>query len=161
MSELTVDEFSKRIGAIVVNLQAIETTIRFFFFRKNSEEGAFPKKCGEEHVPSTSLTTYRQLRKWIRQYNSALTKDEREKYEISEDNAEIRDTIAHGRLVAPDPPSLPYTLWKFGEPVNGVVPVKFCQALTREWLDHTIKSIASDQDRVIACFRSRGYKGLG
>ena len=162
MAELTVDEFNKGIGAIVMNLQAIETTIRFFFFRKNAEQEPFPKNCGEEdYVPSTSFTTYCQLRKWIRRYNSNLTKEERLKFEVSEDNAEIRHTIAHGRLIAPDPPTLPYTMWKFGETVDGRVPDKVCQILTREWLDQTIKSIASEQDKVIACFKSRDYKGLG
>jgi hypothetical protein len=78
VSELTVDEFTKRVGGIVMNLQAIETMIRFFFFRKNSEQEPFPKECGDDYVPSTSLTTYCQLRKWIRKYNSALTKEERE-----------------------------------------------------------------------------------
>ncbi len=104
----------------------------FFLFRKNAEQEPFPKKCGEDYVPSTSLTTYCQLRKWIRRYNSNLSKEERLKYEVSEDNADIRDTIAHGRLIAPDPPTLPYTMWKFGETVDGRVPVKVCQILTRE-----------------------------
>lgn len=158
--ELSVDEFARRLGAIVMNLQAVETTIRFFFFRKNSEEGPFPKSCVEGLVPSTSLTTYCQLRKWIRKYNSCLTSEERAKFEIGENIAEIRDTVAHGRLVAPEPPSLPYTLWKFGEAVDGMVPVKFCQVLTRDWLDTTIKAIAADQDKVVACFKSRGYTGL-
>ena len=79
VSELTVDEFNKRVGGIVMNLQAIETMIRFFFFRKNAEQAPFPKECGDDYVPSTSLTTYCQLRKWIRRYNSALTKEERER----------------------------------------------------------------------------------
>jgi hypothetical protein len=126
MAELTVDEFNKGIGAIVKNFQAIETTIRFFFFRKVAEQEPFPNKCGEDYVPSTSLTTYCQLRKWIRRYNSNLTKEERVKYEVSEDNAEIRDTIAHGRLIAPDPPTLPYTMWKFGEAVDDRVTPDGC-----------------------------------
>jgi hypothetical protein len=159
MPELSVDEFNSRVGAIVMNLQALETTIRFFFFRKNSEMEPFPKACGPTEVPSTSLTTYCQLRKWIRKYNSALSKQESE-FAISEESAEIRDAIAHGRLIAPDPPSLPFTMWKFGETVNGMVPVRMCRLLTREWLDQTVREIGTDKDKVIKCFKSRKYQGL-
>jgi len=41
---------------------------------------------------------------------SCLSKEEVTKYSISEDILEVRDALAHGRLVAPDPPELPYAL---------------------------------------------------
>jgi len=160
MPELTPDDFNKKIGAIIMNLQALETVIRFFFFRKNGEQHPFPKRCGDRYVPSTSLTNYCQLRKWVRKFNSGLSQEERPKYAISEDIVEMRDAIAHGRLVAPDPPSLPYTLWKFGEPVNCQVEVKFCDVLTAEWLDSKWKLIAAEKDKVVACFKARGFQGL-
>jgi hypothetical protein len=157
---MNADEYNKGIGAIVMNLQALETVIRFFFFRKNSEQYPFPQSGGERYVPSTSLTKYCQLRKWIRKFNSCLKQEELSKYSISEGIVEIRDAIAHGRLFAPDPPSLPYTLWKFGEPVNGRVEVKVCEVLTAEWLDNTSKLMAAEKDKVVECFKARGYRGL-
>jgi hypothetical protein len=43
MAEMTVQQFNAHIGAVVMNLQALETAIRFFFYRKNSETNVFPK----------------------------------------------------------------------------------------------------------------------
>ena len=160
MPELTADDYNRKIGAIIMNLQALETVIRFFFFRKNGEQHPFPKPGGERYVPSTSLTKYCQLRKWVRKFNSGLKQEELTKYSISEDIVEIRDAIAHGRLLAPDPPSLPYTLWKFGEAVDGQVEVKMSKVLTAEWLDNTSKLIAAEKEKVVHCFKARGYQGL-
>lgn len=158
MTELTVQQFNGHVGAIVMNLQALETAIRFFFFRKNGEINPFPKP-GVEEAPSSSLTAYRELGKWIRKFNSGLTKNELPKFSISGDVVEIRDAIAHGRLIAPDPPSLPFTLWKFGEPVNGVSPVRFSVVLTAEWLTKTTTMIDGEFRKVIDCHKGRGYAG--
>jgi len=106
MAEMTVQEFNGHVGAIIMNLQALETAIRFFFFRKNGETNPFPKP-GAEEAPSSSLTAYRELGKWIRRFNSSLSKEELSKFRISDDVVEIRDAIAHGRLIAPEPPSCP------------------------------------------------------
>jgi hypothetical protein len=161
MPELTVDDFNKRIGAIIMNLQSLESIIRFFFFRENGEQHPFPKQCGNSYVPSTSLTNYCQLRKWVRKFNSGLKQEEFKRYSISEEVVDIRDAIAHGRLIAPDPPSLPYTLWQFGEPIiDGQVEVKLCAALTAEWLDGKWKLISAEKDKVVACFKARGFQGL-
>jgi hypothetical protein len=160
MSNLTIDDYNKGIGAITMNIQALESAIRFFFFRKNDEQNPFPKAKKGELVPSSSLVTHRQLRKWIRKYNSCLSKEEVTKYSISEDILEVRDALAHGRLVAPDPPELPYTLWSFGEPSNGQVQVRYCEVLTAEWLTKTKLAIYGDKEKVLACFKSRGYNGL-
>jgi hypothetical protein len=160
MSNLTADDYNKGIGAIVMNLQALESVIRFFFFRKNEEKNPFPKPKKGEVVPTSSLVTHKQLRKWIRKYNSCLSKEEVTKYSISENIVEVRDALAHGRLLAPDPPELPYTLWNFGEPSNGQVEVRYCEVLTAEWLEKTKMAIYDAKEQVLACFKSRGYKGL-
>ena len=160
MSNLTVDDYNKSIGAVVMNLQALKSAIRYFFFRKNEEKNPFPKAKKGEIVPSSSLVTHQQLRKWIRIYNSCLSSEEVTKYFISEDILEVRDALAHGRLVTPDPPELPYTLWNFGEPSNGQVEVRYCEVLTAEWLEQTKMAIYDAKEKVLACFKSRGYKGL-
>jgi hypothetical protein len=160
MSNLTVDDYNKGIGAIIMNLQALESIIRFFFFRRNGEKNPFPKPKESEVVPNSSLVTHQQLKKWIRKYNGCLSKEEVTKYSISEDIIEVRDALAHGRLVAPDPPELPYTLWNFGQPSNGQVEIRFCEVLTAEWLEQTKVAIYDAKEKVSACFNSRGYKGL-
>jgi len=153
---MSVQEFNSQVGAIVMNLQAIETAIRFFFYKKNGETSSFPKPGGKE-TPSSSLTAYRELGKWVRKFNSSLTKEEVPKYGITNNIVEIRDAIAHGRLVAPQPPGLPYTLWKFGQAVNGISPVRFCEILTAEWLAATVKLLDSEIIKVLECHKARGY----
>jgi hypothetical protein len=51
---------------------------------RNGRQHPFPKPGGERYVPSTSLTKYCQLRKWIRKFNSGLKQEELTKYSISE-----------------------------------------------------------------------------
>jgi hypothetical protein len=157
---MTVKDFNSHVGAIVVNLQGIETAIRFFFFRKNGETNPFPKP-GVTETPSFphSLTAYRELSKWIRRFNSGLTKEELPRSQILNGVVEIRDAIAHGRLVGPEPPQLPYTLWKFGQPVNGDSPVRFSVVLTEEWLSETTAMIDRQLQQVVDCHRARGYPG--
>jgi len=160
MAILTVDDHNKGVGAIVMNLQALETTLRFFFFRKNGEKSAFRDAKKGEFVPGSSLVSHKQLRKWIRQYNSCLTKEEFAEYSITEDIVEVRDALAHGRLLAREPPKLPYTLWNFKEQSNGKVEVRFHEVLTADWLKKTIGEIDNAKETVVACFKARGYKGL-
>lgn len=158
MTEMTWQRYNELVGGIVMNLQAFETTVRFYFFRKNDESNPFPK-LGAEEAPSSSLTAYVELGKWVRRFDSNLSKEELPKYEISNQVVEIRDAFAHGRLVAPEPPKPPYTLWKFGEPSNGVSPVRFCRVLTEEWLASTAKMIDGEIDKVMKCHNARGYQG--
>jgi hypothetical protein len=155
---MTEKDFNSHVGGIVMNLQALETALRFFFFRKNGELNPFPKP-GVDSTPSSSLTAYKELRKWIRMFNSGLSKEERPKYGITEEIVEIRDAIAHGRLVAPDPPELPYTLWKFDHAVDGISPVRFSKVLTEDWLTETIALLDRENDKVVSCHKGRGYAG--
>jgi hypothetical protein len=84
---------------------------------------------------------------------SCLSKEEVTKYSISEDILEVRDALAHGRLVAPDPPELPYALWNFGQPSDGQVEVRFCEVLTAEWLEQTRIAIYDAQGEGFCLFQ--------
>jgi hypothetical protein len=93
-----------------------------------------------------------------RLYNEKLT-DAEARYKVeSETVIKIRDAFAHGRLVTTS--ELPATLWKFGAPVNGRVPVEFCEVLTLDYLTKTWKMLDAERAKVVDCFNSRGYQGL-
>jgi hypothetical protein len=70
----------------------------------------------------------------------------------------IRDAFAHGRLVTTT--ELPATLWKFGAPTNGRVPIEFSQVLTLDWLKETSKFIDDQREKVVTCYKARGLGGL-
>src|SRR5262245_10572124 len=115
-SLMKVEDHTKNVGAIVTNLQALETVLRYFFLKLNDQEPDFPKQ-GSVDASITFLTDYRSLKGLIRAYNEKLTADERQYSVDLEAVTRVRDAFAHGRLVTTD--QLPATLWKFGEPVNG------------------------------------------
>jgi hypothetical protein len=73
----------------------------------------------------------------------------------------IRDALAHGRLLtstsAQEPP---YHLWKFGRAKDGRVPIEFCEQLTLDWLTSKSSMIEKQKEKVVNCFKGRGYKGL-
>ena len=56
MAEMTVKDYNAHIGAIVMNLQALETALRYFFYRKNGETNPFPKPGAKEASSTKSLT---------------------------------------------------------------------------------------------------------
>jgi hypothetical protein len=104
--------------------------------KANGQASDFPKK-GEKDTSITYLTDYRSLRGLIRLYNEKLTDAEAHYMVDIEAVLKIRDAFAHGRLVTTG--ELPATLWKFGEPVNGRVPIEFCEVLTLDYLTKTWK----------------------
>jgi hypothetical protein len=146
------------IGAIVTNLQALETSLRFFLGRRYDQHLAFPKR-GQTSACRNYLTEFASLGELIEDFNKSLKPDETN-FEISFDAVKVRDALAHGRLFVPDPPSWPATLWKFGKVKDGRMPVEFCQELTVDWMTDQYLKIKKQQDSVIDCCKSRGYKGL-
>lgn len=155
--DMKADDHTKSIGAIVTNLQALETVIRYFLLRVNRQVPDFPEP-GAKDTSITYLTDYRSLRSLITSYNDKLT-DAEARYAVDlEAVIKIRDALAHGRLVTTS--ELPATLWKFGEPVNGRVPIEFCEVMTLDYMTKTWKMIHRERGKVADCFNARGYEGL-
>jgi hypothetical protein len=117
------------------------------------------QKRATQIAPITFLTDYRSLGNLLMLYNEKLTEAETQNHAI--DSAPIlliRDALAHGRILTTA--ELPFTLWKFSEPKNGRVPIEFSEVMTLEWLKKTAKLIEDQKDKVVACFKARGYTGL-
>ena len=152
------DDHVAGVGAIVTNLQALETALRFFLGRQYDQHLEFPKS-GDTTARKSYLTAFAPLGELIEDFNKSL-KPEEANFTISFDAVRVRDALAHGRLVVPEPPSWPATLWKFGKVKDGRMPVEFCQELTIEWMKDQYVKIQKQQQTVIECFAFRGYKGL-
>jgi hypothetical protein len=108
--DLKTEEHTQWVGAIVTNLQALETVLRYFLATLRNEVVEFPKP-GDQTAKFSYLTRHTSLGKLIRTFNEALAEAEK-KFEIDIGVVHIRDAIAHGRLVTTE--ELPFRLWKFG-----------------------------------------------
>jgi hypothetical protein len=150
------EDHTQWVGAIVTNLQALETVLRFFLAKLKKEEVAFPK-AGDRLVTLTQLTRYTPLSKLVKSYNNALEEKEKQ-FEVDKEVIHIRDAIAHGRLVTTK--ELPFRLWKFGARKNGDVEIDFCEELTLDWLKSKSALTNREKQKVIDCFNARGFEGL-
>ena len=94
---MKVEEHTQWVGAIVTNLQALETVLRYFLGKLRNEAMEFPK-VGDQTVKFSYLTRRTSLGKSIRTFNEALAEPEKQ-FEVDIGVVHIRDAIAHGRLV--------------------------------------------------------------
>jgi hypothetical protein len=154
---MDVSTYTQLLGAIAINLQALESVLRYFSMGDKAREVELPK-IGATEAPENALTKSSPLSTLVDQYNRSL-KDEEQDFKVDRAVIQIRDAIAHGRLLATEQQP-PFRLWKFGRPKNGRVPVEFCQELTEVWLSSTRDMIEAQKQKVVDCFIARGYKGL-
>jgi hypothetical protein len=154
--DLKTEEHTQWVGAIVTNLQALETVLRYFLATLRNEVVEFPKP-GDQTAKFSYLTWHTSLGKLIRTFNEALAEAEK-KFEVDIGVVHIRDAIAHGRLVTTE--ELPFRLWKFGANRNGRVGIEFSEELTADWLKSTSDVIVREKQKVLDCFAARGYQGL-
>jgi hypothetical protein len=150
------EDHTQWVGAIVTNLQALETVLRFFLARLKKEEVAFPKP-GDRLVKLTELTRYTPLSELVKSYNNALAQEEKQ-FEVDKEVIHIRNAIAHGRVVTTK--ELPFRLWKFGAHKKGEVEIDFCEELTLDWLKSKSALIDREKEKVIDCFNARDFEGL-
>jgi hypothetical protein len=154
---MTHEEHAKYVGAIITNLQSLETVIRIFLAAVNGQSWAMPK-AGDLEVDENYLTNFRAFGPLINRYNETLTVEERAKYSVNTSHVRIRDAFAHGRLLSAGD-VFPATLYKFGPARDGKVPVEFCEVLTKDWMDETRASLRDDHRRVAQCFTGRDFNG--
>jgi 3-oxoacyl-[acyl-carrier-protein] synthase III len=144
-------------GGLMMNLQAVETLLRYFLVLREGQSTAFPK-VGDTQADETFATNYTSLGELIDVYNVGLTAEEAHRFKVDRQIVHIRDAFAHGRLVTEK--EFPVTLWKFGRAKNGKVAIEFSETLTEEWLKNANKLLVTQRDRIVECAKARGYKGL-
>lgn len=158
---MSLDEHATSIGQIVTNLQSLELVLRLFLGETHQEKIEFPDPKAVS-VPLTHLTNYDTLGRLIRKFNKALNEDERKQFSVDEAVVNVRDAIAHGRIVGAYP-NPPYMIYKFGspDPHSRFVPVERREFMDDAWIDRNRQLVADQLQRVVGAARSRNYKFLG
>jgi hypothetical protein len=154
---MTQEEHARHVGAIVTNLQSLETVVRIFLAAVDGQSWGLPK-AGEAEVDENYLTNFRAFGPLVQRYNETLTPEERTKYSVDASHVLVRDSFAHGRPLSVGD-IYPATLYKFGIAQKGKVPIEFCQLLSKDWMEKTRASLREDTLRVAARFNARNFKG--
>jgi hypothetical protein len=159
----TDNPIGKNIGSIVTNLQSLEFALRLFL----DETQGYPNSPKDtslnltglnvgEWVPENYFTNYDTLKQLIRKVNSELQKrglSER----IDESVVELRDAIAHGRVLSLHPDG-PFRILKFSKPIEHKTQVKVSVDMTSAWLSQQTKRTHDEIMKVVRIGQSLGLK---
>lgn len=152
-----LDQHALRLGQIIGNLHSLELLLRIFLLRKEtqvgSQEPALPEisQLGEQ-VTVSSLTNFDSLRTLIANYNEVID-DEDRALRVEPDVADLRDAIAHGRVLSPNPVR-PLRLFKFSKPAQGRVTVTHALVMTDDWFDEQRRFVAAEIKKVQTALES-------
>ncbi|MBI5353022.1 MAG: hypothetical protein HZB50_10320 [Chloroflexi bacterium] len=151
------------IGKIVENLQSLEFALRLVLDElqgiHNKGKGAqmdFMKLTVGEWVPETFFTNYDSLNQLIQKVNSEFLSHgliER----VDESLVELRDALAHGRVLALNPDG-PYRMLKFSKPKDDKVQVTISIDITSDWLTKQINRTAKELQKVVRLGQALGLK---
>jgi hypothetical protein len=94
------EEHLRLIGAIITNLQSLEMILRLFLLKARKQFIDWPKPT-DTLVLETYVTNYLSLGPVIDDFNRELTDAEKPKFTVDRSVVDVRDAIAHGRLVSP------------------------------------------------------------
>jgi hypothetical protein len=154
---------ARNLGSIVVNLQSLEFALRLFLDETqsypNSQNDTVTNLTGldvGEWVSESYFTNYDTLKQLIRKANSELQKrglSDR----IDESLVELRDAIAHGRVLSSNPDG-PFRILKFSKPIDGKVQVKISVDMTPDWLSQQTKRTHDEILKVVKVGQSIGLK---
>ncbi len=157
-AEMRPEEHLRLIGTIILNLQALELTLRLFLLKAHDQSIDWPKPT-DTLVRENYVTNYQSLGSIIDGFNLVLSEVEKQKFMVDRTVVDVRDAIAHGRLVTKTE-GFPATLWKFEKPTKERKVPASSITLTKDWLVKASDNIAAQQYKALECFKARGYKGL-
>ncbi len=150
----TSEEICKSFGEIITNLQSLEFVLRIFLDEihghPDQSKGAFSKltklKAGD-WVPENYFTNYDSLDKLVNKVNNELRAHNFTEV-VDTSIVNIRDAIAHGRILA-EKPEGPFYLLKFSKPSDKKTQVTFSIEITSEWLSTQIKRSYEEIQKII------------
>lgn len=139
------------LGRLVWNLWSLEWMLRnVLYLLKRAPhtelphpETLFAAKTGDR-LPENALTSYDSLGQLIDAYNETARKP------IDRSLVALRDTIAHGRVLAKDDASQHFVLAKFTKPGGNSVAVETRYELTFDWMNEQIARVGDAWDLVMA-----------
>ena len=143
------------LGQIVGNLQSLEAFLRVYL--EVAEGGTleatepFLRLRVGMRLPETRLTDYSALGQLVDDFNTRVPRQ----LQISRKVVEIRDAIAHGRLLSPI--SLrPLQLVKFDRPAGGLARVSMVAEMTDGWLTSQRKLVFNQIVKVRSAYDRLG-----
>lgn len=154
---MDVQEHTQGVGAIITNLAALETVLRYFMSRVRNEKPDFPK-AGDRRAKKSYLTRSIALQNLIQNYNGVLKTTESGYLIDKKDIVRIRNAFAHGRILTTT--EIPARLWNFIGSKKGYMEIEFDEELNAAWLKATWVRIDKERQKVVDCFKERGYTGL-
>jgi hypothetical protein len=153
---MTMDDHCIGVGKIVTNLQSLEFVMRIFLADAHEQAFTIPKN-GDVSVPETFATNFLPLGDIITAYNASLSEAE-SAFRIDPKFIALRDSIAHGRLLTQI--DAPLTLYKFGRPKSGSVPIESLEVLTEDWMKTNRRDLYDSIQLVTACGKKRNYRSF-
>lgn len=160
---MSYENSAKSIGSIITNIQSLEFALRLFLDETQGHPAIAsdnPSNLTEltvgEWVQENYFTNYDTLNLLIRKTNVELQKrglSER----VDESLVEIRDAIAHGRVLSLHPDG-PFRIIKFSKPINGKVQVAISVEMTPDWLSQQTKRTHDEILKVVRLAQSMGLE---
>lgn len=148
------EKHAQDIGRIVGQLQSIEFLLRWWLAKRNGHEIVLPSHVGQV-LNVTPVTDYRTMGQLIKAYNSQLNAEEAN-YQLDMKIVEIRDALAHGRVLAIGDEAF-LTLYRFSKPTNGQVETTAITSLSNEALAADIDMLQAEFVRLLECGSKRDY----
>jgi hypothetical protein len=155
---MTEDDHLTGLGKVVGNLHALEHALRIFLCEANGETLEYPASSGIT-VPETRLTDRQSPRPIIDEYNNNL-KPAEQQYRVDPNVVEIRDALAHGRIIS-TAPMFPVTLYKFGiKDGAGRIFVERVDVLNESWFANSRDLLRKQIVSVVECSQGRSYGSI-
>jgi hypothetical protein len=92
------EKYLELTGGLIMNLQGVETVLRYFLVVREGQSVDFPKP-GDKYADETFATNWQSLDPFIDTYNAGLSVGERRLYEVDREIVCIRDAFAHGKVL--------------------------------------------------------------
>lgn len=144
-------DIPSNIGKIVINLKSLEFSLRLILDRLQNLDGSTNIDLMDltigEWVSENYFTNYDTLNQLIKKVNSELASrglSER----VDDSIVELRDAIAHGRVLALNPEG-PYRMVKFSQSKDNKVQVVVSLDITKDWLSHQISRTNNEVQKTI------------
>lgn len=143
-SELA-DNYSDGLGKILVNLMALEFSLRMRLSYDDPKEKRLVTSFHElkvgQSAPINSVTSFESLKDLLNRYNNALCENE-SNLKVGPDIVLLRDSLVHGRALS-ETETGDSMLVKFSAIRDGVVRVEFAQTLSPDWIKAHVEMVYS------------------
>jgi hypothetical protein len=151
------DDLPCRVGRLIGNLWSLEWMMRNVLYRlahaphtaMPAEQLLFAAKPGDR-FPENALTSWDSLGRLMQAYNANTNKP------LDSGIVDLRDALAHGRLLIENEAWTNAVLVKLSHPDGGTVSTEARYELTIDWLNDQIPRVGEALDLVKARYRELG-----